>query len=728
MTFRNPVMLVGLAAALVPLVLHFLNRARYRNVEWGAMMFLDAMEPRAYHSARLKQWLLLIGRATILGTLAAAMARPVLSAAAGTPPARQGRTAAVFLLDASGSMSLNDNGRVRLDVARETIFQLLSPGLKRGDDLYLIPLGDHDPRAPRPHATDPQDMARRVKEVATASGRADVAAGLIEAAELLSTSQAPNHEIYVITDRQAGSWGGVGEADFLRRWQTLTTGPAGRPRVMVVPVGTEEIDNVAVEAIESASAEPFVANQGGDVEVRLHNYGAVPRTAARLDVRVHTPTNRTVQARQVDVNLPAGAVTRVTVPLTFPEAGANIVTATIDAPGLSTDKQFNRAIDVLANLRVLIIDGDEREGAFRNATDYLRAALNPYHNDKRDPAILAYTRPDIWTPADLANVRVVIAANVASFTEAQARALEQFVWDGGGLVVAPGDQVRAENYNAQFPWLPASLAAPTAESEAGATTLGPVDPGHPIFGFLKGRADSAPPVPVRRYFPTAPRAGSDVVARFADASAFIVTRDVGYGRAVLLTTPVDPDWNAVPLTNVFLPLAQNVVRYSAGGPAAVAASQHNLPAGRTVVANFPELLDPKQVSVWALPGSPKSDPTRLAVTQSEYGTQATYDGAHLPGVYRISPRPQPADPRTQLFAMNPPLTESDLTPLTDEQWDRMANAVGFARIDPERRPPNVAQEGYREGLDLWLPLVGLAVVLSVIELSATRRWAGRDEP
>src|SRR3954470_13268056 len=134
-------MLVGLAAALVPLVLHFLNRARYRNVEWGAMMFLDGMQPRVYHGARLKQWVLLAARAAILGLLAMAMARPVLSAGS-TPPAAQGRTAAVILLDASGSMSLNDNGRVRLDLARETAFQILSPGLKRGDDLWLVPLGD----------------------------------------------------------------------------------------------------------------------------------------------------------------------------------------------------------------------------------------------------------------------------------------------------------------------------------------------------------------------------------------------------------------------------------------------------------------------------------------------------------------------------------------------------------------------------------------------------------
>src|SRR2546423_5029139 len=137
MTFLNPPMLVGLAAALVPLALHLLNRARYRNVEWAAMMFLVGVDARTLQSTRLKQWLLLALRSSILALLAVALARPVLYGRS-APPARPGRTAAVFVLDRSGSMSLNDNGRLRLDLAREAIFQLLSPGFHRGDDLWLV--------------------------------------------------------------------------------------------------------------------------------------------------------------------------------------------------------------------------------------------------------------------------------------------------------------------------------------------------------------------------------------------------------------------------------------------------------------------------------------------------------------------------------------------------------------------------------------------------------------
>src|SRR5437763_1425193 len=52
--FLNPTMLAGIGGASLPLVLHLLARARYRTVDWGAMMFLEARDPRAAASARLK--------------------------------------------------------------------------------------------------------------------------------------------------------------------------------------------------------------------------------------------------------------------------------------------------------------------------------------------------------------------------------------------------------------------------------------------------------------------------------------------------------------------------------------------------------------------------------------------------------------------------------------------------------------------------------------------------
>src|SRR3954470_13046142 len=98
--FLNLAMLAGVAGALVPLVLHLLSRARYRTVDWGAMMFLDGVGAERQQHSRLNQWLLLLVRMGVIALLAVALARPVLRGRFANPREGQ-RVVAVVLLDCS---------------------------------------------------------------------------------------------------------------------------------------------------------------------------------------------------------------------------------------------------------------------------------------------------------------------------------------------------------------------------------------------------------------------------------------------------------------------------------------------------------------------------------------------------------------------------------------------------------------------------------------------------
>ena len=299
MAFLNPVMLYGLTAATAPLVLHLLNRSRYRSVEWGAMMFLEGMTPRSHHSTTIKQWSLLLLRTAMISLIAFALARPVLYARAATPP-RPGRSAAVMVLDRSASMSLNDNGRRRLDLAKEAIFQLLSPGFKRGDDLWLLALGDGDPASAAVYASDPMELAQHVHDVNSASGAADVASGLNRAIKLLASSDAANREIYLVCDRAAQGWSGV-DNQFVQQW---TQQARGRVRLFVIPVGSQDTDNVAIESI-TVSPSPAVVNQPLEVQVRVRNFGSVPRAAVPITVESRDRSGKQEVLSRSTLNLPA---------------------------------------------------------------------------------------------------------------------------------------------------------------------------------------------------------------------------------------------------------------------------------------------------------------------------------------------------------------------------------------------------------------------------------------
>jgi hypothetical protein len=537
MAFLNPVMLYGLTAATAPLLLHLLNRSRYRRVEWAAMMFLDGTTPTSHYSTTIKQWSLLLLRTAMISVIAFALARPVLYARAAPPP-RPGRSAAVMVLDRSASMSLNDNGRRRLDLAKEAIFQLLSPGFKRGDDLWLLTLGDGDPASAAVYASDPLELAQHVHDVTSASGAADVASGLNRAMNLLASSDAANREIYLVCDRAAQGWSGVDDA-FIEPWAQRAR---DRVRLFVVPVGSQETDNVAVESI-TVSPSPAVVDQPLDVQVRVRNFGSVPRAAVPLTVEWRDASDRREIFSRSTLNLPALGSAEKKISVKLPQAGSIILSASISAAGLATDKRLDYSLQVLDPLRVLIIDGDEGDESSRSASDFLRLALTPFHEAQRNAFLVDVSHPDSWRPADLPSHRVVMLTNVPSLTDVQARALQQFVYDGGGVIVIPGDQTRVENLNGLLPWLPALLQSPMPPSESAGLTLQHLNLDHPVLEFLSGYADVASTLEVRRYFPSLPRVGAMVLAEYADGKPFLLTRSVGQGRAVLMTTPADGQWS-----------------------------------------------------------------------------------------------------------------------------------------------------------------------------------------
>ena len=63
--FANPGLLAGLAAASIPIVIHLLNRRKFREMPWAAMQFLMAAIRKNQRRVRIEQWLLLAIRTLV---------------------------------------------------------------------------------------------------------------------------------------------------------------------------------------------------------------------------------------------------------------------------------------------------------------------------------------------------------------------------------------------------------------------------------------------------------------------------------------------------------------------------------------------------------------------------------------------------------------------------------------------------------------------------------------
>jgi hypothetical protein len=730
--FENPLMLAGLGGAVVPLMIHLLGRTRYRTLEWGAMMFLDPTTPPWRDGARLREYALLAVRMAAVGLLAVALARPVARsaapAAALTVP--DTRAAVALVVDCSASMGYESIGRSRMEAARSAALQVIST-LRRGDRAGLYLAGGPGQPAAMQLTGDLQAVAARVADLKPAADVARLDQAIDAASDALARQERVLRQLYVITDQQAINWEGI-DASYAVKWQSRRQ---ALDRCVVIPVGGREMDNVAVEAVEILNP-PAVRGMIARVAVTVRNYDPRARTGLPLTLRVAGG-----QSVATSVNVPARSATTLTLPITFTRAASAVLTAEVrgaggGAAGPALDDRRDHVVEVFEAIRVLRVRGNPLptpagDRGRERMPDALSAALAPFASAGRDGADLADAQivgVADWDAADLAaQCDVVILDDVPAMSEAQAEALEQFVYGGGGLLLAPGASSRIEEYNRllyrdEDGLMPALLQPTVAPPQPLAIEASTVELASPVMGFLPRDAATQPAGPlsqarVERFFPVTGRTpATHVLAAFESGDAFLLEQPFGRGRVVMVTCSLGSQWSTLPLSNLYLPLVQSAMQYLAGGRT----STLNFSAGDEVVAAIAPVEGASRGVVIRPDGS--RDACEVS-TPSEERSELRYARTNLPGIYtmRVGPRAAGSAERGVMFSVAADPAESNLTPMAEADWQQLADQLGFTQVEMTE---GARLESGREEVEYWMILIACVLGLFVLEMGLTRYWAG----
>ena len=138
--FLNLTALFGLVAALIPLILHLLNRKRKDVIDFSTIRFLKQLEKREMNRLRLKRLLLLLIRTLTVIAIVLAFSRPTIR---GYLPGASISTHAVILIDNSLSMQIKDEGISLFDRSLQTATEILST-FDENDRLLVIPTVQND--------------------------------------------------------------------------------------------------------------------------------------------------------------------------------------------------------------------------------------------------------------------------------------------------------------------------------------------------------------------------------------------------------------------------------------------------------------------------------------------------------------------------------------------------------------------------------------------------------
>lgn len=588
LAFLNPLLLWALPLAAVPIIIHILNRRRFKRVPWAAMDFLLKAMKRNRKRLRMEQWLVLLLRVLAVLLLVSLVSRPQLGGGGllGT------RTHHVVVLDDSASMTQRSGSTNLFEKAQDRI-RLLADDLarRRSGDLFSLVrtsrAGEPDLWAQRLGPDAGRRIGALSKELVVGDGSPDLGKALATAVQRAGeVAEASRTEFYVVGDRRAWDWATPDDKPRPALLAALASLQADRQHVTVFDVGGQH-QNLAVVDVRlqdrlAIAAVPLT------LAVDVQNFGLDPTAPTSVSIEVDG------QSRVVQSVPQLAPGERVTVPVghTFHQPGPHRVEAQLEpSEGFPLDDRRTLALDVRDKSRLLLVDGqpDEDEGE----VFYVQATLD-VPDSGFEAQVVSETALDevVLDPFDL-----IWLCNVQAPTQATAQRIEQFVAGGGGLVITCGALVDAARYDELW-WRDGQGPLPLPIGEIDGDPDRPeravlVQPEHAIcaglaelFELLLGNV-----VQVKRWLTLQepkPNAAA-VVARIRDAEGppLLATRAFGDngGRVALFAITADRFWSNLPSTDLFLVLTHQLQRFAARR---VDPSQQNLGSDGT----YRLLLDP----------------------------------------------------------------------------------------------------------------------------------------
>ncbi len=456
------------SAVAIPIIIHLLNRKRFRVVTWAAMRFLLAAQRKNSRRMRLEQLILLAVRCLMVLLLVLAMCSVTPWAEAvwhwmdpegGLAPAAAGqRTHKILVVDGSFSMGLKDGDGTCFDKARSLAARIVRES--SGGDGFSVVLMAAPPRriVPEP-SEDAHKVAAEIDALRLTHGNADLFGTLstVESLVQASPGKYPDREVYFLTDLQQSTWIARQPAALSASLQKIQA----RARTIFVDVG-REAGNVAVTELSLGEA---MASTGRETPLlaTLHNYGET-RTdvSVRLyvggaaDVRRETRSGAgdlrevgEVLLRKVERNQD----TPVTFKYKFPAPGDYVLQVQVQHDGLELDDVRSAVVTVKNTIPVMLVNGKPAVEVYDRATEWLRTALNPF-DDGPVPASVA-ARPKVLSESqfadeglgDLTGFDCVFVCDVPRLSLAEVRRLEGHVRRGGSVIFCMGDRVDLGSYN-----------------------------------------------------------------------------------------------------------------------------------------------------------------------------------------------------------------------------------------------------------------------------------------
>ncbi len=703
MSFLNPFFFIALAAVAIPVIVHFINFRKPREVAFSTLVFFQELQRSTIRRLNFKRYLLLALRVLAITMLVMALARPFLPSRVtgwlGT--SMQGEQIAIMIDNGPSMMQIDEAGPY-LEQAKNAAKEIVAHSAE--DSRFLILPSHGEPESLR--------LMRKTE-----------ALSYIDQFEVQNKGAYPAERMAMIWERlgeEPGSTGLVYWISDARKTQLkkledrFEVDPEANDYhpVMFVRVGDGSFQNVAVASVELTGQMPGEGIPTG-VSVTIRNFGdqAVHNFFLSLEMDGE-------RIGQYEVDLDAGQEKELLFEV-IPESSGSLQGKAILEGGTYTfDHVRYFSIEVPESRNLLLIHDEGEDG---NRPSYLEPVLKAV-TETGTGIKASFTDISTLREYELDQFDAVILESPRRIPDYLQAELVQFVQQGRGLLFVPSEQGTTENYNRFLRQINAGSFTGMRgfygrfEEVASLQTLAE---GHilidDIFEFGEDEQVRIDMPDIYHYwrYSSSDTQSETMLLRSNLGDPLFLEQPFGDGRVLIGTMGFSPGWSNLGVKPLYAPLIYRMMLYVAAWEYGEA-KEHVLgtPFDRHV-ADFGTQV------VMSLNG----DKMHPETSASDRGLRIRYPAREWsPGRLVLE-----LDEKKYSIAVNQNILESDFTSLSRKETERFLEEIlpvaavidisGYSQTEIQSAMASVSI-----GREIWNWFIWLAIVFMIAECILSKKY------
>lgn len=543
MTFLNPLVLLGLIAAGVPVLIHLLQLKKLRRVDFSSVRFLKEIQHASARRVKLRDYLLLVLRTLAIAALVLAFSRPAIKGFLGS----NSKTSSVIIVDDSPSTTArNEYGEIASQIRKVSASILGS--LHSGDDAGIILTSTAGDTADMVSSLDPKTLSAHITRSEASNVSRNYSEAIYQALRKLRSSGYVNREIYLVGDMQKSEFLDAAAAHVPRN-----------ARIFFLKTEESPNDNLSVSRVKLVNPVVEVGSPA-EVEAMISNNDGSDKSGVVAGLYIDGK-----KVAQSVTNIAGGGSQAVRLAFTVASSGFHGGMVQIDDNSIQNDNKYYFSFYAIKKLNVVIVSADLEN-------DYVLSAARAVM-DTSTVIDAKVVPPDRFPYTNLSNVDVVVAESYPSvpgssgISQGFDARLIRFVEGGGGVILFAPKQDEVGS----FVPLVSGMRMGTVTrlvTGGGFITIDHIDAANEFFSGIFSTQKSADQVRsnlVTKIFSSV-KIEADPFAHVlmsTSAGPFLLSREVGDGFAFVVACGADTASSNFPLSPFFPVVIQRALFYSA---------------------------------------------------------------------------------------------------------------------------------------------------------------------